>query len=189
MNEVTQILIAVEKGDTASAEQLLPLAYKELRRIAGSKMANEHDGHTLQPTALVHEAYMRLLGTDGSVQEFESSGHFFAAAAEAMRRILIESARRKQTQKRGGDFQRTTWNEEKFDTDMPSEDVLAVDQALAKLEVENAELAKIVKLRYFAGMSIPEIASALEVSTRTIDRSWRAARAWLLREIESDEAT
>jgi RNA polymerase sigma factor (TIGR02999 family) len=186
MNEVSEILTAIDNGETASAEQLLPLVYRELRRLAGSKMASEQAGHTLQPTALVHEAYLRLAGPGERGQRFNSAGHFYGAAAEAMRRILIEHARGKQTQKRGGDFARTTWDEEKFSLVVPSEELIEIDEALAKLEAENEELAKIVKLRYFAGMSIPEIAAALGVSGSTIDRSWRAARAWLYREIKGE---
>ena len=183
MNEVTRILKAVEEGDRDAAEQLLPLAYAELRRIAASKMASERPNHTLQPTALVHEAYLRLTDNDGAARTWNSRGHFFSAAAEAMRRILIESARRKQSLKRGGDRVQTTFSDSKLSGASRSDEVLAVDEALQKLEVEDPNLAQIVKLRYFAGMTVSETASALGVSESTIDRSWRCARAWLYREI------
>ena len=187
MNEVTRILEAVEAGDAAAAEKLLPLAYDELRRIAASKMRNQRAGHTLQPTALVHEAYLRLLDPEGKQKQWNSRGHFFVAAAEAMRRILIESIRRKQTNKRGGEFVRTEWDEANFETEVPSKDILAVHEALGSLETSHPELAKVVLMRYFAGMTIVEIADTLEVSESTIDRNWRAARAWLQREIGTSE--
>lgn len=185
MDDVTRILEAVESGDTAAAEQLLPLAYDELRRIAASKMANQRAGHTLQPTALVHEAYLRLLGPDGKQVRWNSRGHFFVAAAEAMRRILIESIRRKQAVKRGGDQARTTWDEAEFETEVPPDNILAVHEALAALQQSHPELAKVVLLRYFAGMTIEETAASLDTSESTIERQWRAARAWLHREISS----
>jgi RNA polymerase sigma factor (TIGR02999 family) len=183
MSEVTQILDAVADGDTVAAERLLPLAYEELRRIAAHKMAAEREGHTLQPTALVHEAYLRLVGPDGEGRDWKSRGHFFAAAAEAMRRILIDSARRKASLKRGGDQFRVTWEEGVIDDDTPSEEVLMVNEALEKLEEENPEYAGIVKLHYFAGLTIGEAAAALGMSESTIDRKWKAAKAWLFREI------
>lgn len=183
MEEITRILDAVDAGDTAAAEQLLPLAYDELRRIAASKMASERAGHTLQPTALVHEAYLRLAGTDGEQPKWNSRGHFFVAAAEAMRRILIESIRRKQAVKRGGDLVRTTWDEAEYETAVPPENILAVHEALEELEKTHPDLAKIVLMRYFAGMTIEETAGALDTSESTIERQWRAARAWLQREI------
>ena len=183
MEEVTQILEAVEAGDAQAAEKLLPLVYGELRRIAANKMKAERAGHTLQPTALVHEAYLRLLKPDGSQPKWNSRGHFFVAVAEAMRRILIESIRRKQSLKRGGDLARTEWDEARYETEVPPEDILAMHEALGKLEEVHPELAKLVLLRYFAGMSIEETASSLDVSPSTVDRQWRAARAWLQREI------
>ena len=188
MSEVTEILDAVERGDRLAAEKLFPLAYQELRRLAASKMENERAGHTLQPTALVHEAYLRLVGPDGEERSFESRGHFFAAAATAMRRILIDNARRKQSKKRGGEFEQTSFDEGKLGFEVPSEEVLAVDEALGKLEGEHPELAEVVKLRYFAGMSIPEVAAVLGKSPSTVDRVWRAARAWLFREITGGDA-
>ena len=188
MKEVTEILDAVERGDRLAAEKLLPLAYQELRRLAASKMENEREGHTLQPTALVHEAYLRLVGPDGEGRSFESRGHFFAAAATAMRRILIDNARRKRSKKRGGEFEQTSFDEAKLNFEVPSEEVLAVDEALGKLEDEHPELAEVVNLRYFAGMSIPEVAAVLGKSPSTVDRTWRAARAWLFREITGGDA-
>ena len=183
MDEITRILEAVEEGDTGAAESLLPLAYEELRRIAWQQMASERAGHTLQPTALVHEAYLRMLGPDGKAMGWNSRGHFFAAASQAMRRILIESARRKLTAKRGEGAEHTALNESQLEFAVPSEEILAVDEALTKLEEEDPHLAKIVMLRYFAGMTIPETASALGVSTSTLDRHWQCAKAWLHREI------
>jgi len=183
MDEITKILEAVDGGDPAAAEELLPLAYQELRRIAAQKMAGEQAGHTLQPTALVHEAYVRLLGPDGKGLEFKSRGQFFAAAAQAMRRILIESARRKQTLKRGQRAEHTALNESKLEFAVPSDEILIVDEALKRLEDEDPDLAKLVTLRYFAGMTIAETASALGVSTSSIDRQWLCAKAWLRREI------
>jgi RNA polymerase sigma factor (TIGR02999 family) len=182
MNEVTRILNAAE-SDGEAAEQLLPLAYNELRRIAANKMAAERENHTLQPTALVHEAYLRLIGPDGENPDWNSRNHFFSAAAEAMRRILIEHARRKLTLKRGVNPEATEFDEERFEAAMPSEQILAVDEALTELEREHPEFARIVKLRYFAGLSVPEIASLLETSTSTVNRNWKSAKAWLYREI------
>ena len=183
MNDVTRLLDAVKKGDQAAAEELLPLTYKELRRISGMMMANEKGGHTLQPTALVHEAYLRLVGPDGGQPTWDTRGHFFAVAAEAMRRILIDHARKKQTGKRGGDMDRTVFDEAKFETGIPNDEILAVNEALEKLEESNPEAAKIVKLRYFAGLTIPEVASATGVSVRTVNRTWQGAKEWLYREI------
>jgi RNA polymerase sigma factor (TIGR02999 family) len=186
MDEVTQILDAVERGDTQAAEDLFPLVYEELRRIAAHKMAGERVNHTLQPTALVHEAYLRLVGKDGEERSWKNRGHFMACAAEAMRRVLIDRARKRQAVKRGGDQVRATWNESQFESGVPDEEVLAVDEALQKLEVENEDLASLVKLRYFAGMTMEEIAAAQECSLSTVERSWRVARAWLFREISGE---
>lgn len=183
MSELTRILDAASDGDTEAAEQLLPLAYRELRQIAAQKMVGEREGHTLQPTALVHEAYLRLVGKDGESRRWENRGHFFAAAAEAMRRILIDSARKKNRIKRGGEVHRTTFEESKLEFAVPSDEILAVDEALKLLETQNPEFAKVVKLRYFAGLTIPETAHALGVSESTVQRTWTSARAWLYREI------
>ncbi len=186
-NEVTRLITAVKEGESSAAEELLPLAYDTLRRIAAQKMASERAGHTLQPTALVHEAYLRLLGPEGEQLDWNSRGHFFSAAATAMRRILIESARRKQAAKRGGGVEHTTYDESELAFSTPSDEVLAVDEALKKLEEEDPDLARVVVLRYFAGMTVPETAAALDVSTSTIDRQWRCAKAWLYREISASE--
>jgi RNA polymerase sigma factor (TIGR02999 family) len=188
MSEITRILDAVNSGEAEAAEQLLPLAYKELRAIAAHKMVSERDGHTLQPTALVHEAYLRLLGNDGENRSWDSRGHFFTAAAEAMRRILIESARKKNRIKRGGEAHRTTYDESKLEFAAPKDEILDVDEALRKLEIENPEFAKVVKLRYFAGLTVAETASALGVSESTVQRTWNSARAWLYREISDSDS-
>lgn len=186
MNDITRILQAVEEGDNEAAARLLPAAYDELKRMARAKMAAERPDHTLQPTALVHEAYLRLVGPNGEEPVWNSRGHFFGAAAEAMRRILVENARRRNSRKRGGNPHRTTLDEEAMAgiVDSPSDQILAVDEALRKLEEEDPELAKVVLLRYFSGLTVPETAAALGVSPRTVDRSWRCARAWLYREIK-----
>jgi RNA polymerase sigma factor (TIGR02999 family) len=186
LNDVTRLLKAVEAGDTEAGEQLLPATYQALRRIAAARMANERAGHTLQPTALVHEAYLRLLGPDGENRNWNSEGHFFSAAAEAMRRILIEHARKKQSLKRGGDQVRTTLDESHLAFEVPSDEVLAVDEALRKLEKEDHATAEIVKLRYFAGLTVSETAAALGTSESTVKRAWRYARVWLYREISDD---
>ncbi len=183
MSEITRILEAVKNGDREAAEELLPLTYQELRRIAGHMMANEREGHTLQPTALIHEAYLRLAGPEGEQPDWDCRAHFFTAAAEAMRWILIDHARRKLTRKRGGDQVRTTWEEVDFETEVPPDELLAIDEALKKLEIENPKAAEVVKLRYFAGMTVPETASTLGVSPRTVDRTWQGAKAWLFREL------
>ena len=189
MNEVTQILQDAEQGDPTAAEKLLPLIYEELRKLAASRMANERVDHTLQATALVHEAYMRLVPNDGSKPEthWDGRGHFFAAAAEAMRRILIESARRKRAQKRGGALVRQTWDDSRIATAADPDEILAVDEALTKFAVEEPELAQLVSLRYFAGMTIPETAAALGISPRSVNRQWDCARAWLFREISRSQ--
>lgn len=183
MNDITNLLKAVEEGDTEAGEQLLPATYAALRRLAASKMANERAGHTLQPTALVHEAYLRLLGPDGETRKWNSEGHFFCAAAEAMRRILIEHARKKKSMKRGGDRIRTTLDESGLEFETPSEEILAVDEALCTLEAEDPETAKVVKLRYYAGLTVPETAAVLGTSESSIKRLWKYARLRLFREI------
>lgn len=183
MNEVTRILSAVEQGDPKAAEQLLPLLYEELRRLAAQKLAAEKPGHTLQPTALVHEAYLRLVDVD-KVQHWNSRGHFFAAAGEAMRRILVDNARHKRSQKAGGDFVRH--DIEPFDFVIPEmpEDLLALDAALDKLQSTDPTAAELVRLRFFAGLPLFEVAQILAVSPRTADRLWAYARAWLHQEIQ-----
>ena len=183
MNEVTRILSGIEAGDPHAAAQLLPLVYDELRKLAAQKLAQEKPGQTLQATALVHEAYLRLLGSDRD-QHWDSRGHFFAAAAEAMRRILVESARRKQQAKHGGGLARRELDDERIAAPEPREDLLALDEALNKLAVANRPAADLVQLRYFAGLTLPEAAEALGVSPRTAGRLWAYARAWLRREVE-----
>jgi len=183
MSEVTRILSAIEVGDGPAAEQLLPLVYDELRRLAAEKMAQERAGQTLQATALVHEAYVRLVDVE-KARQWRSRGHFFAAAAEAMRRILVDRARRKHSQKRGGDRGRFVFDEAKFAAAEDSEEVLAVSEALAGLAATDAQAADLVKLRYFAGLSIPEAAESLKLSPRSADRLWAYARAWLRRAID-----
>jgi RNA polymerase sigma factor (TIGR02999 family) len=183
MSEVTQILHAITEGDPAAASQLLPLVYDELRKLAAQKIARETPGQTLQPTALVHEAYLRLVGQDEG-QPWDGRGHFFAAAAEAMRRILVESARQKGSLKRGGDRDRVDVVEGLLAAPEPREDLVALDAALTKLAQTDEQAAQLVQLRYFAGLPIPEIAGILGISPRTADRLWAWAKAWLLEAIE-----
>ena len=186
MNDVTRILSAIEAGDPRAAERLLPLVYDELRRLAAQKLAQEKPGQTLQATALVHEAYLRLVGTD-PVGDWDSRGHFFAAAAEAMRRILVEQARKKKALRRGGGAVGQALRDDDRVSAPVSDEVVDLDEALSKLEVADRQAAQIVKLRIFAGMTIEEAARALGVSTRTADRSWAYARAWLSRELGEGE--
>jgi RNA polymerase sigma factor (TIGR02999 family) len=178
MTEVTRLLDAAAAGDRKAAAELLPLVYDELRKLAAARMAGESPGHTLQPTALVHEAYLRLVGRDGE-QRWDGRGHFFAAAAEAMRRILIESARRKHGPERGGDFTRHD-----LDSDHPAPEahprLLALDEALDRLAAIEPRAAEVVKLRYFAGLTVAEVAAVLGISPRTADNDWAYARAWLV---------
>jgi RNA polymerase sigma factor (TIGR02999 family) len=178
MTDVTQILSKIESGDPSAAEQLLPLVYDELRKLAAAKLRHEKPGQTLQATALVHEAYLRLVGID-TAQHWNSRGHFFAAAAEAMRRILIENARRKQAHKSGGRHTRVPLE----DADLPelddSERLLAIDDALGKLAAEAPDVAELVKLRVFARLTVNEAANALGISRTTAFRHWTYARAWL----------
>ncbi len=175
MSEVTQILY--ELGTARTAEELLPLVYAELKRIAAHKMASESPGHTLQPTALVHEAWLSLTGSEGA--KFQNRAHFFAAAAEAMRRILVDSARRKRSLKRGAAAVREELQEDHWVQDVRSEELLAVDEALDLLVREDPVSAELVKLRYFVGMSMEEAAAALDLPLRTTERMWTFARAWL----------
>jgi RNA polymerase sigma factor (TIGR02999 family) len=184
MTDVTRILSAIEQGDPHAAEQLLPLVYDELRKLAAEKLAQEKPGQTLQATALVHEAYLRLVDVE-EAQHWNSRGHFFAAAAEAMRRILIEHARRKQSRKRGGDRVRQDLDAV-VDLAAPEspEEVLALDEALQKLAAKDKSAADVVHLRFFAGLPMPEVAKLLGISPRTADRLWAYARAWLHREIQ-----
>jgi RNA polymerase sigma factor (TIGR02999 family) len=188
MSEVTRILSAIDQGDPHAAEQLLPLVYDELRRLAAQKIARETPGQSLQATALVHEAYLRLVGNgDGSAPResyWNSRGHFFAAAAEAMRRILVERARHKKSLKAGGDWQRQDLADIEAHVPEPSVDLLALNDALSKLEDHDRRKAELVKLRFFAGMTIEEAAQALGISTSTADNDWAYARCWLRVEME-----
>ena len=185
MPDVTQILNAIEQGDPSAAEQLLPLVYDELRKLAAAKMAQEKAGQTLQATALVHEAYVRLVQGDDETA-WDNRRHFFAAAAESMRRILVENARRKGRLKRGGDRIRRNLEEEAVMAAEPDGDILELDAALTRLEAKNARSCKVVKLRYFAGLTVSETAEALGISTSSVDRDWGYARAWLYREMNQD---
>jgi RNA polymerase sigma factor (TIGR02999 family) len=186
MNEVTRILSALEQGDPSAAEQLLPLVYDELRKLAAQKLAQEKAGQTLQATALVHEAYLRLVG-NGEEPHWNSRGHFFAAAAEAMRRILVEKARRKKRLKRGGDRCRLSLDDLELSVAEPGDDLLALDEALTKLAEKHPDRAALVKLRYFAGLTVDEAAASLGISPATADRHWTYARAWLYRELAPDD--
>lgn len=187
VSEVTRILSAIEQGDPAAARELLPLVYEELRKLASQKMAQEVPGQTLEATALVHEAYLRLVDTQ-RVQQWNSRGHFFAAAAEAMRRILVDNARRKQSKKRGGDRHRLDLDQLPAATSDRFDDVLDIDAALAELARTDPQAAELVKLRYFAGLTIPQAAAALGVSPRSADLLWAYARAWLLRSLGGGDA-
>ena len=182
MTEVTQILSAIEEGDASAATQLWPLVYEELRKLAAQKLAQEKPGQTLQATALVHEAYLRLVDTD-KAQHWNSRGHFFAAAAEAMRRILIEQARRKKTEKHGGGHLRVDLPDDFAGAESRVDDLDALDEALELLERHDADAARLVKLRYFAGLSHQEAAEALQISRGAADRLWALARAWLFRQL------
>ena len=182
MEEVTRILIAVKDGDQGAADQLLPLVYEELRRLAGMKMAYESPSHTLNATALVHEAYVRLVG-DAPAITWNHRGHFYGAAAEAMRRILIEHARKKKSQKRGGTQTRVPLDELQIAEVGNGVDLIELDDALTKLALEDPVSAQLVQLRYFTGLTTAEAAECLGVSPRTADRLWVFARAWLYREM------
>jgi RNA polymerase sigma factor (TIGR02999 family) len=181
MNEVMRLLSATDRGDPEAASRLLPLVYDELRHLAAACLAREPAGQTLQPTALVHEAYVRLVGD----QRFEGRGHFFAAAAEAMRRILVDNARRKGSLKRGGGRPRTDLDEGRIAAPEAREDLLALDESLTRLAAADAEAARLVQLRYFAGLTLADAAQAMGISPRTADRLWAYARAWLLQDLEA----
>jgi RNA polymerase sigma factor (TIGR02999 family) len=188
MSEVTRILSAIEDGDAHAAEQLLPLVYEELRKLAAQKLAQERPGQTLQATALVHEAYLRLVGAENA-RPWSGRGHFFAACAEAMRRILVESARRKRSLKRGGGRPRQDLDDVPLAGPPVREDLLALDEALTKLAATDRPAADLVRLRYFAGLTLPQAAEALGMSPRTAGRLWAFARAWLRREVEGAPET
>jgi RNA polymerase sigma factor (TIGR02999 family) len=183
MSEITRILAQIEQGDASAADALMPLVYDELRRLAAQRLAHEKPGQTLQATALVHEAYLRLVGD----QHFSGRGHFFAAAAEAMRRLLVENARRKKALRRGGDRQREDF--EAIDPEAPriSDDLLALDEALEQLAQKDPSKANLVKLHYFAGLTMEQTAEALDISLATAHRHWSYARAWLHQQIAPEE--
>jgi RNA polymerase sigma factor (sigma-70 family) len=207
MSGVTQILGAIERGDPKAAEQLLPLVYDELRKLAAARLAHEKPGQTLQATALVHEAYLRLVGsacraepglqTDADVSArsrpaggtYSSRGHFFAAAAEAMRRILVESARRKKRIRHGGDLRRVDLDQAAEVSVQPPDDLLDLSEAIDRLEKTDAVAAQILKMRYFTGLSLPEVADALGMSLRTVERNWTFARTWLHRELKGRDGS
>lgn len=185
VSDVTQLLKAIEQGDAQASELLLPLVYEELRQLAARKMARESPDHTLQPTALVHEAYVRLVGPGGDQQHWDSRGHFFAAAALAMRRVLIEEARRKQSIKRGGGLIRRELGEDDAILEpLDHASLLSLDEALTKFAATEPEVARLVELRFFAGLTMEEAAASLGISLRTAKRHWSYARAWLRREME-----
>ncbi|HBI46999.1 MAG TPA: RNA polymerase subunit sigma [Planctomycetales bacterium] len=183
MSEVTRILSAIEQGDPHAAEQLLPLVYDELRKLAAQKLVQEAPGQTLQATALVHEAYLRLVDV-AKTQHWDSRAHFFGAAAEAMRRLLIDNARRKQAEKHGGGWQRHDLLEAELAIDSTGGELFAVDEALSQLATREPVIAKLVELRFFAGLTLPEAAKCLGISERTAYRHWAYARAWLRRELD-----
>jgi RNA polymerase sigma factor (TIGR02999 family) len=183
VSDVTQILLAIDQGDAKAADELLPLVYEELRKLAAHRMAKEAVGQTLQATALVHEAWMRLVGKENP--KFENRAHFFAAAAEAMRRILIDKARRKRALRHGGGQQRVDFDQVEFAAGSDDEQLLAVNEALDKLAKHSKLEAELVKLRYFVGMTLEEAAEVLGISPRTADNYWAHARAWLFRELKN----
>jgi RNA polymerase sigma factor (TIGR02999 family) len=178
MADASQLLLAITHGDPYAAGQLLPLVYDELRRLAAQKLAQEKPGQTLQPTALVHEAYLRLVGPEAA-DHWDSRGHFFAAAAEAMRRILVDNARRRAALKRGGSARRVEWDDQLAVAGPPDEDLLALDEALDELERHDPKTARLVKLRYFSGLTQQQAAEAIGVTRRVADRLWAVAKAWL----------
>jgi len=187
MSDVTRILSQIESGDPSAAEQLLPLVYDELRRLAAARMAQEQPGQTLQATALVHDAYIRLVDVE-QAQHWDSRGHFFAAAAEAMRRILVEQARRKETIKAGGQNQRVELSEAEPAIDGPTMDLLALDEALQKLEEKDPRKSQLIKLRFFAGLSNQQAAAVLGISASTADLDWAYAKSWLRLEMSGNVA-
>lgn len=186
MSDVTRILSQIESGDPSAAEQLLPLVYEELRKLAAAKLAQEKPGQTLQATALVHEAYLRLLGAQ-QVQRWDSKGHFFAAAAEAMRRILLNRARDKKRVKRGGKRPRVDLDQIEIALDTNDEQLIALDEALTAFAVEDPEAARLVNLRFFAGLTLKDAAASLGLAPRTGERQWAYARAWLYARLRPDD--
>ena len=189
MNDVTRILSAIERGDPQAAEKLLPLVYDDLRKLAAHRLARENPGQTLQSTELVHEAYLRLVGPEAQQPHWDSRGHFFAAAAEAMRRILVEKARRKKRAKHGGGLERVDLEAVSSLAGEPGEELVALDEALDKLAAEDPAKAELVKLRYFAGLTMPVIAEVMKVSLATAERHWTYARTWLYAELADREGS
>jgi len=187
MNDVTRVLASIEQGDPRAAEQLLPLVYDELRRLASRKLDDERPGQTLQATALVHEAFLRLVGNDGR-RDWDGRGHFFAAAAEAMRRILVDAARRKRRERHGGGRARLDLDDASPVAPPPRDDLLALDEALTRLAAEYPDAARLIELRHFTGLTVPEAARALRIAPRTADRLWAFGRAWLHRELTGSPA-
>jgi RNA polymerase sigma factor (TIGR02999 family) len=189
MNEATEILNAIAGGDPTAANRLLPLVYEELRKLAAQRLGRENPGQTLQATALVHEAYVRLVGNAAEEAHWNGRGHFFAAAAEAMRRILIERARRKRTARHGGGRRRISLDQIDLADEVPDDDLIALDEALEELNRDDPEAAAVVKLRYFAGLTAEQAAEALEISLRTANRHWAYARAQLFRRLHGSDET
>jgi RNA polymerase sigma factor (TIGR02999 family) len=187
MSDVTALLSAITKGDPHAAADLLPLVYDELRRLASQWLAQEAPGQTLQPTALVHEAFVRLTGTSGPQTGWDSRRHFFAAAAEAMRRLLVEAARRKKRRKHGGDRRRVSLEVAEPMAQAPSEDLLALDEALTRLTAHDPVKAEVVKLRFFAGLTMAEVAQSLDLSLATVERYWTYARTWLYADLADQD--
>jgi RNA polymerase sigma factor (TIGR02999 family) len=183
MNDVSKILFAIEQGDVGAADKLLPLVYDELRKLANQRLARDDAGQSLQSTDLVHEAYLRLVG-EGDKQHWDGRGHFFAAAAEAMRRILVERARRKKRIKHGGGSKRVEWEAVASLVEQPFDDLVALDEALNKLATEAPARAELVNLRFFAGLTMPEIAEVMKISLATVERHWTYARTWLYAELK-----
>jgi RNA polymerase sigma factor (TIGR02999 family) len=183
MSDLSEVLRAVEAGDPVATDKLLPLVYEEVRKLAAAQLANEKPGQTLQPTALAHEAYLRLVG-GANPEKWESLGHFFTAASVAIRRILVDNARRKASLKRGGELVRRELEDVTPTLPEPREDLLSLDEALSKLAAEDRQAAELVQLRYFGGLTLPEAARALDVSPRAAGRLWAYARAWLRQEME-----
>lgn len=188
VNQVTQIIDAVQAGDPNAASQLLPIVYEELRRLAAQRLSHEEPGQTLQATALVHEAYIRLVASEKG-HHWENRGHFFAAAAEAMRRILLNRARDRKRLKRGGDLHRLDLDKIQFALETNDDDLATLDDALTKLEAQDPLCAQIVKLRFFAGLGMRETAEALQMAPRTAERQWAYARAWLFHELSGQDSS
>lgn len=186
MSDITHILSQIESGNSSAAEQLLPLVYDELRKLAAARLGQEKPGQTLQATALVHEAYVRLVADGQEGQRWEGRGHFFAAAAEAMRRILVDNARRKLALKRGGDLDRNDIHEDRLIAPEPDDELLAVHDVLDEFATVDPRGAELVKLRYFTGLTMPEAADAMGLPVRTAERLWTYARAWLYRRLRED---